>query len=152
MEVPKDTLTKKFNCDYKNLHIVTDFTNLNSDDEQVLLDDATMTTHEHYCIDVVKHKKALITIGLVCDPCTTEKPCVSVCREYVESLEEETRDTNFTRVITYISCLDTLTLSSEFFMVKVHDILVGYKDYCLISENTLNVCKDTIIKIIIYVI
>ena len=152
LAIPKETLTKKFNCEFRNSRLVHNFTNLNSDEEQVLFDGSTMETHDHYCIDVVKTNTSFNTVGLVCDPCTNQKPCVSVCTNSAKEFSKETPDGNFTRVSISLPCSTPLTLSSGFFsfssdgFVKVHDLNLGYKDYCLLDTDNLNVCKNTILK------
>ena len=154
LSIPKDTLTKRFNCDFQTSRLVYNFTNLNSEEEQVLFDSNTLTTHDQYCIDAVKTNQKYTTIGLVCDPCTPENPCVSVCTKAAKEFSQGKSDGNFTRVVNELPCSNPMTLSSEFFsitdlgFVKVHEITLRYKDYCLLDDDMLNVCKDKLINTI----
>ena len=151
LSIPRETLTRKFICDFALSRLVYNFTNLNSEEEQVLLDSSTLTTHDHYCIDVVKYEDKFLTVSMVCDPCSEELPCMSSCVNADKEFIIESESWNFTRVVTVLECENPLTLSSEFFSitalgeVRVHQILLGYQQYCLQNINTVQVCKENII-------
>ena len=150
LAIPTDALTRRFNCDTENSRLIYNFTNLNTDMEQVLLDSLTLTTHEHYCIDVAHDGSIQRTVGLVCDPCTDERPCVSICSG-TKNLFSQDPDGNYTMVVVNLDCSEPLLLTSDFFSVTatgdvtVHDIKFGYKDYCLRDSHTLSVCRSMLI-------
>ena len=63
--------------------IVGDFTHLNSANEKHLLDVLNGATYDNFCIDNVDYNDDdnATTVAMICDTCSDEDPCVSICSD-----------------------------------------------------------------------